>query len=407
MKLALMMKAQRRGDLVPVKKQVTRGGKSFTQTVWVSPGDAAKTGGGKGGAAGPDKKPVGQRYGMHNIEAGDTVTFEGPDGKKVSGVVSSAGKDGVIIGGARGHPVYWKDIRGFKPKAGTKKPEYNDRFFNKKKEYIEPEKFNAVQWKKQFDDAVATADSVLNSFEDKDKIIKAISDTEERLKRLEQTISWYRREGKDDKAVYAPERNIKHFNILTKILSPSKIRAARPKKGEKPTFIILGGRGGSGKGWFEDNVYNPKKAIVLDADKIKSKFPEYEGWNAAQVHEESSDLLERILKDARDMGLNVVLDATMKTAKSAINKVKTFKDAGYQIEAHYMHLPRQEAAKRAVSRFMGKDEEGRYVPIDVVLQNTTNEETFDLIKDMADRWSFRDNNVSRGEEPILISESKK
>jgi predicted ABC-type ATPase len=168
---------------------------------------------------------------------------------------------------------------------------------------------------------------------------------------------------------------------------------------------MLGGRGGSGKSWFEGNVYDPQKFIVLDADVIKGMLPEYEGWNAAQVHEESSDILESIIKTARDKGLNVVLDATMKTAKSAIAKMQAFKNKGYTIEAHYMHLPRQEAAKRAVSRFMGKTK--RYVPINVVLSNTSNEETFDLIKAEADNWSFRDNNVPKGRGPIVISEKKR
>jgi hypothetical protein len=142
------MKAQRRGDLVPVKKQVTRGGKSFMQTVWVSPKDAAKMGGGAEKAVTPDNMPIGQKYGMHNIEAGDKVTFETDDGKSISGEVQSAGKDGVTVGGK---PVLWKDIRGFTPKEGTQKPKYNDRYFNKKKEFIEPNSFTAGEWKKQFD----------------------------------------------------------------------------------------------------------------------------------------------------------------------------------------------------------------------------------------------------------------
>ena len=169
---------------------------------------------------------------------------------------------------------------------------------------------------------------------------------------------------------------------------------------------MLGGRGGSGKSWFSGKIYDPNAAIVFDADKVKEALPEYEGWNASQVHEESSDLIERMIKIARDNGVNVVLDATMKTAKSAVERVKAFKDAGYEIEVHYMHVPRQEAAKRAVSRFMGKSKKGRYVPVDVVLGNTSNEETFDVVKSMADRWSFRDNNVPYGEQPILISEKK-
>ena len=404
-KLVLLMKAGRRGSLVPVKKQVTRGGKSFMQTVWVSPEATAKIRGGKPQTPVSAGTPVGQKYGMHNIEPGDTVTYERADGKLYFGVVAHAGKDGVFVGGKKGLSVLWKEIRGFKPKAGTKKPEYNERYFNKKKEFIEPEKFTAGQWKKQFDDAGVTAESVLNSFDDKDKIIKAIADTEERLERLEQSIDWYRKEGKDDNAIYDSARNRLHINIINKFFSAYKQQRAKPRKGEKPKLIMLGGRGGSGKSWFEGKVYDPKKTIVLDADKIKAEFPEYEGWNAAQVHEESSDILETIITMAKEKGLNIVLDATMKTTESAVRRVQAFKDAGYEIEAHYMHLPRQEAAKRAVSRFMGKSKDGRYVPVDVILKNTKNEETFDVIKGMADKWSFRDNNVPYGEEPVLISES--
>jgi predicted ABC-type ATPase len=399
-KLVLLMKGGRRGNLVPVKRQVTRGGKSFQQTVWVKPEEAAKM---QGGAA-PDipSHAAGQKNGMHNIEKGDSVTYELPNGKQSIGEVESAGKDGVIV---NGQSVLWKDIRGFKGKAGTQKPAYNERYFNQKKEFIEPGHFTAAEWKKQFDDPNATAETVLDSFGDKGKITEAIAETEERLERLEQTISWHREDGKDDAAVYSPERTRLHMNIIMKFLSPSRQKAAKPKKGQKPVFIMLGGRGGSGKSWFEGKVYDPQNAIVLDADLIKAELPEYEGWNAAQVHEESSDILEKILTRARKSGLNVVLDATMKTTASAIKKAESFKSDGYEIEAHYMHLPRQEAAKRAVSRFMGKTK--RYVPIDAVLANKTNEESFDVIKGMADRWSFRDNNVTMGEEPILISEFKK
>jgi hypothetical protein len=53
------------------------------------------------------------------------------------------------------------------------------------------------------------------------------------------------------------------------------------------------------------------------------------------------------------------------------------------------------------------DYKGRYVPVKVVLGMTTNEETFDLVKNQVDSWSFRDNNVKRGEQPVRISEGKK
>ncbi|WP_164868078.1 zeta toxin family protein [Rhodovarius crocodyli] len=204
---------------------------------------------------------------------------------------------------------------------------------------------------------------------------------------------------------YTPERKELHGKIVAHFLSPEKIAAATPAAGEKPTFTILGGRGGSGKSWFSGKVYDPTKAIVLDADEIKHMLPEYEGWNAYQVHEESGDLFDQITQVAQDLGLNIVHDATMKTPKKAVALAQAFKDGGYRVEAHYMHLPRAEAAKRAVKRFLGPT--GRYVPPTVILGNTQNEAAFDQVKDIADAWSFRDNQNRDGSGPTLIAESPK
>jgi hypothetical protein len=67
-----------------------------------------------------------------------------------------------------------------------------------------------------------------------------------------------------------------------------------------------------------------------------------------------------------------------------------------------MFLPRQEAAKRAVARFLGPT--ARLVPPEVILGNTGNEKSFDAVKELADAWSFRDNNVGRNQQPKLLSE---
>jgi len=134
-------------------------------------------------------------------------------------------------------------------------------------------------------------------------------------------------------------------------------------------------------------------------------LPEYQGWNAHQVHEESGELFDTATALALEMGLNIVHDATMKTEAKAVNLVKKFAAAGYLVQAHYMHLPRQEAAKRALARFMTSknDGSGRYVPLKVVLDMTTNEASFDQIWPLAQSWSFRDHDVPLGEEPRLIA----
>ena len=217
----------------------------------------------------------------------------------------------------------------------------------------------------------------------------------------------------DTKKVYNRKRQEKHDEILNKIFANEE--NAKPKNGGQPTVIFLGGRGGSGKSKFDlpsdDNkggvgVYDRSKYIVLDADAIKEQLDEYQGYNAYEVHEESSDILNTALARARKKGLNVVLDATMKTLKSTEDKIKAFanSDKNYNIEMYYMHLPREKAAERAIGRFMG--ERGRYVPLREILKMKDNEANFDQLKKYASKWAFYNNDVaSKDDKPILIDKN--
>lgn len=202
----------------------------------------------------------------------------------------------------------------------------------------------------------------------------------------------------DGEGVYKRERAELHKKIIKEIFANAE--NAKPKDGQKPTFMILGGRGGSGKSKFDGLVYDKDNYIVLDADAIKEKLPEYRGYNAFEVHEESSDILKQALAAARKEGLNVVLDGTMKTLSSTENKIKDFADSGYDIEMYYMHLPREKAAERAIGRFMGNN--GRYVPLNVLLDMKHNEENFDKLKKYASKWAFYNNDVERKEDPPIL-----
>jgi len=336
-------------------------------------------------------------YGTHNLGTGDRVHFAAGDFKGSGEIVGKPGKAGAHVKDSSGrmHQVRWTEITGHEKNGGADKPPVKHEV-NGDQGAVHPDKFQAAAYAQQHDDAEVTPEAILAHFppDTMDKI-KAV---QERLQTIEQTIDQHK-QGDN----YKQERQALHREIYAHFLSPERIQAATPAEGQAPTFTILGGRGGSGKSWFADKVYDPNKAIVLDADEIKGMLPEYEGWNAYQTHEESSDIMNTILNTARAMGLSVVLDGTLATKKSALQKVNAFKADGYRLEAHYMHLPRQEAAKRAVQRFLGKT--NRYVPVDVVLANRENEANFDEVRKLADKWSFRDNNVPQGQEPKLISES--
>ncbi|MDP3327181.1 zeta toxin family protein [Parvibaculum sp.] len=335
-------------------------------------------------------------FGTHNIEAGDGISFE-MGSLKGEGKVVAAGKDGATVVDAAGreHNVHWREVTDHRPGGERQKAKVEPEVRGDH-DAVEPDKFSAADFAKAHDKADVTPEEILAHFPA--DTTQKIMDAQQRLTAIEQTISMFKKDGN-----YTAARSKIHDKIVEHFLSPANIESARPVDGERPKFVILGGRGGSGKSSLKGKVYDPSKAIVLDADEIKAMLPEYEGWNAAQVHEESGDLFEAMTEFALMQGLNLVHDATMKTSGKAVALVKEFKGAGYTVEAHYMHLPRQEAAKRAVSRFLGAT--GRYVPVEVVLGNTGNEEAFDEVRKHVDAWSFHDNNVPKGQPPVLISES--
>jgi predicted kinase/plastocyanin len=417
--IAIMEKADHKPK-VEKEIQVHRSGKVFSQRRMVNvdeaaasrhakkPEEPAKPRAGKPGQE--EQKPASPFAGK--VQAGDTVSFEWEGTSFTGKAAGSGGKDGlrVLVQGMK-YEVPWEKVQKVeKPKAAKPKTERQQP--QGSKEYIEPSLFKAADFGKQWIDEKATPDQagvqyILDSYGKTGKeIAEKINEITGKLKGRPQTIHQYRISGEGESARYIEEREKLHGRILNQLLSPDKLRTALPPSGEKPIFMILGGRGGSGKSWFDGKVYDKGKYLVLDADAIKAMLPEFAGWNASDVHEESSDILEQALSIGIRNGLNVVLDGTMKTATSAMAKVLRMKAAGYRTEAHYMHLPPQEAAKRAIGRFQGKDKQykGRYVPVEIVLKNTTNEASFDQIKDLVDDWSFRDNNVKMGEQPILISQ---
>lgn len=330
---------------------------------------------------------------------GDSVTFTTPSGVKItdaevvnmgtSGV--QAKKDGVV------YKVPHEDLEVSKFSDGS----------------IPASKFNADDYKKSFTDPKVTPDDagiqyIYDKLGEEGKEAKEI--IEKRLKEQDERI---KAKGGDTQkrnqvnGEYTPERKELHQEIIDEILSPEKKEKAKPKKGEKPKYIIFGGRGGSGKSWFTDKkraaqqgrevMFDSDNYITLDADEIKKKLPEFEGWNAGEVHEESSDLMKEIKRIAMSEGLNIIVDGTMGYNPEKPDKVKNevleAKDKGYSTEAHYMFNPVQNSCVNAINRFKTKEGnwKGRLVPMPMLVSMQDNEKSFDSVKDIVDDWSFRDN----------------
>ena len=342
-------------------------------------------------------------------EIGDTVEFTSPSGEKIKGEVIASGntgvqvkKDGVV------YKVKHEDLEVVQNKDGTIPAKY----------------FNANDYKKSFTDPKCTNDAMgvkhvyellgPDGKETQAKVEALLNKQTQRLKKGD-TQTRYMKGGE-----YTPKRLALHQQIIDFVLSPEKIKNATPKNGEKPKYVIFGGRGGSGKSWFTDKkraaeqgrevMFDSDKYITLDADAIKEMLPEYEGWNASEVHEESSDLMKKIKKIAMDKGLNIIIDGTMNYNPNKPDKVKNeileAKDKGFSTEAHYMFTPLQKSCVNAMNRFKTKngDYSGRLVPTDILLSMQDNEKSFDSVKDLVDDWSFRDN---QNFEAKIISQKSK
>lgn len=222
---------------------------------------------------------------------------------------------------------------------------------------------------------------------------------------------------------YTIKRLELHRQIIEKLLG--NVDEHMPEPGKAPTMIMLGGRPGSGKTTNFDRdknpvngVYDRRKFVVLDADAVKELIPEYDPQKSSAVHEESVDIFEKAVQAARKRGMNVVLDFTMSSDKTAW--AKSFKKAGYRTEAYYIYRPAVLAAETAIQRWRspvtvtkldGSTQvfsRGRIVPINIVMdRHGDNEKWFDKLTHSIDKWALYDNSSDQFHVKLVAESSLK
>lgn len=199
---------------------------------------------------------------------------------------------------------------------------------------------------------------------------------------------------------YTPERQELHNQILSDMFPAEVIARAQPAPGEKRSLIMLGGRPAAGKTSTLAGEVGDRNHFYLSADEIQEKLPGYAPHLAQIFNQEGQDLALRAEHIARERGMNLLYDATLKTASSAHERVAAYKAAGYDVEGHFVHTTPKTSALRSAQRFAGG---GRFVPIEVSFNSRTNESTFDSLIPQFSRWSIYDNN---GRKPKLVARSK-
>lgn len=154
----------------------------------------------------------------------------------------------------------------------------------------------------------------------------------------------------------------------------SQLKGKVPPKGRPPEATITMGGTGAGKSSLTRPLLEADPNLVdVNSDKTKLAIPEYEGLkksdpqNAAfRVHDESSMIAKRLLRDAAAKGLDFVYDTT--TGGSDPELYKRLQDAGYKVKIAYVDIPVEEALRRAAERSKNSiqpENRGRDVPEDI------------------------------------------
>lgn len=149
---------------------------------------------------------------------------------------------------------------------------------------------------------------------------------------------------------YVRERQVIHDQIVQKLL-------AGHTPADRPVALVMGGGPAAGKTTMLSALTDKPSGVMVAPDDIKAMLPEWELRNtpgvnvAGLLHEESSDIGKQLLSTAASRKLSVIIDGTGDhTIENLSNKMRSLRDRGYKVVAHYATVPLQMALERATSR---------------------------------------------------------
>jgi hypothetical protein len=152
------------------------------------------------------------------------------------------------------------------------------------------------------------------------------------------------------KGKWTVSRAALHENFVAKALAGRKRASDRIK----PIAVLLIGTPGSGKtteGMKHTDGFGVD-FVVINADDVKESLPEYRGWNAAALHEESSYVAEELIyrKAVADRH-HIIFDLTGTNEVKMLGMVDNLDKMGYEIHVILVAIPAWMAAGRAWNRF--------------------------------------------------------
>ena len=178
-------------------------------------------------------------------------------------------------------------------------------------------------------------------------------------------------------------------------------------------IVIVMGPPAAGKSTLAEPLALDLGARIVDNDMVKKHIPEYtiggvKGYGAAIVHEEASDIGERILMEAMQNGENVIFPTVGREPSVLIKLIEKAERRGYAVDLILNDLDIEEAVGRSIERFVkAKPTEGnRFVAPRYIFESVGDRprQAYDQIKTMKGVTSYAkySNDVPRGQRPELL-----
>jgi predicted ABC-type ATPase len=228
------------------------------------------------------------------------------------------------------------------------------------------------------------------------EIQEKMAEAERKIREGTQSIEEYR---DPETGEWNPERRALHERIIQGVMK----EAGEAPDGEDKQIWVTGGLPGAGKsGVLEHREAFPEGTIKIDSDRIKAMLPEYEGWNATLLHEESSAIVQELFRRSTTEGRNIVYDATLKTTEKAEELIAGLENMDYGVNVIYVDIPMAMSMERAIERFATQG--GRYVsPMYIATHDSKNVKTLATLRDSVSSWEHWDNSQPAGQEPTLMA----
>ncbi len=146
-----------------------------------------------------------------------------------------------------------------------------------------------------------------------------------------------------------------------------KFYKSRYSTQEKPKAFLLGGQPGAGKSGLENMINIKNEYASISGDDYRKFHPLYDQLNKIYGKEASrytqkwaGEMVEHLLKEARNKKWNVILEGTLRKAELPIREAKDFKENGYSVELYVVAVKPEKSRLGTLQRYEEMMAKGRF-----------------------------------------------